>query len=193
MTDDHKVISTGFPTLDKLLGGGLQSNEISIMVSKKGSPTQFLFPYTPSQAAILKEAIIFALERHEGQLDKSGQEPYMDHVLRVMLRCKTLEARVVAMLHDVVEDGRAELWEITERFGNHYSYWTEKLDRHAAESEEEYYRIIKEDIVLLEVKTADIDDNTDPIRLARLDEKTSERLKEKYHKARVALGLYYTY
>jgi hypothetical protein len=39
------------------------------------------------------------------------------------------------------------------------------------------------------VKTADIDDNADPQRLARLDLATRERLTAKYETARQLLGL----
>lgn len=40
---------------------------------------------------------------HAGQVDKGG-EPYFLHPLRVMLRMSTEEERIVAVLHDVVED-----------------------------------------------------------------------------------------
>src|SRR5438270_278019 len=51
----------------------------------------------------LEDAIALAVEAHRGQTDKIGQ-PYVLHVLRVMFRCETEIERIVAVLHDVVED-----------------------------------------------------------------------------------------
>src|SRR5215212_3273750 len=51
----------------------------------------------------LEDAIALAVEAHRGQLDKSGQ-PYILHPLRVMFRCQTDPQRIVAVLHDVIED-----------------------------------------------------------------------------------------
>ena len=51
----------------------------------------------------LNEAITLAVSAHAGQTDKAG-EPYILHVLRVMLAQKDVETMTVAALHDVVED-----------------------------------------------------------------------------------------
>jgi len=52
---------------------------------------------------ILQQLIAIAAKAHEGQVDKAGA-PYILHPLRVMLRLRTDEERIVAVLHDVVED-----------------------------------------------------------------------------------------
>jgi (p)ppGpp synthase/HD superfamily hydrolase len=51
----------------------------------------------------LERAIEIAASAHRGQVDKAGQ-PYILHPLRVMLACTDTTARIVAVLHDVVED-----------------------------------------------------------------------------------------
>lgn len=51
----------------------------------------------------LEKAIRIAVNAHYGQKDKGG-EPYIFHPLRVMDACCSLEAKIVAILHDVVED-----------------------------------------------------------------------------------------
>lgn len=51
----------------------------------------------------LAAAVQVAIRVHAGQTDKQG-EPYLLHVLRVM-RAVSDEAKVLAALHDVVEDG----------------------------------------------------------------------------------------
>lgn len=56
---------------------------------------------------ILYKAIETAALWHEGQVDKAG-EPYVLHPLRVMLAVPE-RSRVVALLHDVIEDTRCPL------------------------------------------------------------------------------------
>ena len=56
----------------------------------------------------LDRAIEIAIRAHAGQTDKGG-EPYILHPLRVMLRMGTSEQRIVAVLHDVVEDSEITL------------------------------------------------------------------------------------
>ena len=51
----------------------------------------------------LERAIEIATEAHCGQLDKAGCE-YITHPLRVMAAGKTIEEKIVGVLHDVVED-----------------------------------------------------------------------------------------
>lgn len=52
----------------------------------------------------LEKAIELATKAHEGQKDKGG-EPYILHPLRVMMEMDTDEERIVAVLHDALEDG----------------------------------------------------------------------------------------
>jgi hypothetical protein len=51
----------------------------------------------------LESSIALAAHAHAGHVDKGGA-PYILHPLRVMLAMKTDEERIVAVLHDVVED-----------------------------------------------------------------------------------------
>lgn len=51
----------------------------------------------------LERAIAIALQAHAGQKDKGG-EPYILHPLRVMLAMQHETGRIVAVLHDVLED-----------------------------------------------------------------------------------------
>lgn len=51
----------------------------------------------------LEHAIVIAAQAHAGQTDKAGA-PYILHPLKVMLRMNTDEERIVAVLHDVIED-----------------------------------------------------------------------------------------
>jgi (p)ppGpp synthase/HD superfamily hydrolase len=51
----------------------------------------------------LEKAIQIAVAAHAGQKDKEGY-PYITHPMRVMERVDGDEARIVGILHDVVED-----------------------------------------------------------------------------------------
>ena len=51
----------------------------------------------------LERAIRIAAEAHAGQTDKAGA-PYILHPLRVMMSVEGDDARIAAVLHDLVED-----------------------------------------------------------------------------------------
>jgi (p)ppGpp synthase/HD superfamily hydrolase len=124
----------------------------------------------------LEDAITLALDAHRGQSDKSGQ-PYILHPLRVMFRCTTDAQRIVAVLHDVVEDtGRtfddlrklaypedllAALDCVTKREGESYEAFVERAAANP---------------IARAVKIADIEDNLDLRRLPGVAEKDIERL-----------------
>jgi hypothetical protein len=57
----------------------------------------------PPEAALLERALALAVAKHAGQRDRHG-EPYILHVLRVMLRMPDATCRLAAVLHDIVED-----------------------------------------------------------------------------------------
>ncbi len=51
----------------------------------------------------IERAVEIAARGHSGQVDKQGR-PYILHPLRVMDGVDSIEAKIVAVLHDVVED-----------------------------------------------------------------------------------------
>ncbi len=53
--------------------------------------------------ASIEKALQIAAQAHEGQKDKDGQ-PYILHPLRVMNAVEDKTAKIVAVLHDVIED-----------------------------------------------------------------------------------------
>ena len=50
----------------------------------------------------LHKAIIIACEDHQGQFSING-EPYILHPLRLLIKAKSNEERIIAILHDVIE------------------------------------------------------------------------------------------
>ena len=51
----------------------------------------------------LEVAILIAVKAHMGQVDKAGKS-YILHPLRVMQNVESIDAKIVAVLHDVLED-----------------------------------------------------------------------------------------
>ena len=52
---------------------------------------------------LLERAIKLAEKYHEGQFDKGGH-PYIEHPLRVMEGVESIDEKILAVLHDVLED-----------------------------------------------------------------------------------------
>lgn len=133
----------------------------------------------------LNRAIKFATDAHAGQFDKAG-EPYIEHCLRVMLNCETIEEKIVALLHDVIEDKRATFEEVEKLFGYNIAHYCDILNR-KTQDDLQYYRNVSILETTLKVKHADIDDNCNRKRLIKLDKKTSVRLISKYARAKLIL------
>ena len=56
-----------------------------------------------SMQGLYNMALALATRAHEGQVDHAGA-PYILHPIRVAERCRTMEAKIVALLHDTIED-----------------------------------------------------------------------------------------
>jgi (p)ppGpp synthase/HD superfamily hydrolase len=136
----------------------------------------------------LTTAILIATKAHHGQLDKAGQ-PYILHPLRVMLRFKTEAERVVAALHDVIEDSRQAIESVTldslrwSGLPDHLVAALNALTRREGESYRDFIQRCAKDQIALRVKIADLEDNMDMSRIAV----PSEEDQRRYQKYRVAL------
>jgi (p)ppGpp synthase/HD superfamily hydrolase len=129
------------------------------------------------------DAIRTARAAHEGQVDKSGK-PYIDHPLRVMGRVSGEHARMAAVLHDVVEDTAVTDSDLLAAGCPPEVVATVlALSHRDGEGQEDYLARVRTDPVAVEVKRADIADNTSPARLALLDPATQDRLRAKYARA----------
>jgi (p)ppGpp synthase/HD superfamily hydrolase len=135
--------------------------------------------------ATLERAIRIAVEAHAGQLDKAGS-PYILHPLRVMLACQSEAARVVAVLHDVIEDTPWTMEQLeNEGFGPDILSGLDSVTKREGEDYLVFCRRAALHPLGREVKRADLLDNMDLTRLPSLTSKDLERL-ERY---RVALEL----
>ena len=115
----------------------------------------------------LQKAIVMAIEAHDGQVDKGG-EPYIFHPLRVMMKMQTEEERIVAVLHDTLEDTSLSPQEITKEFGMGVMLAVDALTRKKGETYSKYIRRVKTHSLAKKVKIADIHDNLSPSRIQAL-------------------------
>ena len=124
----------------------------------------------------LEDAIALAVESHRGQTEKAGQ-PYVLHVLRVMFRCNTEAERIVAVLHDVVEDtGRS--FDDLRRLGYSEEILAalDCVTKRDGENYEQFVERAAQNPVARRVKLADLEDNMDLRRLPSVGQKDLERL-----------------
>ena len=74
---------------------------------------------------LLDNAVVFAAERHAGQLRKGTDLPYILHPMEATAICSSFtedeEVLAAAVLHDVVEDAKVTPEEIEARFGKRIS------------------------------------------------------------------------
>ena len=136
--------------------------------------------------ATLERAIALAAEAHAGQVDKAGQ-PYILHPLRVMLRVRTDEERIAAVLHDVVEDTHVTLEALAqEGFSQAILTAVAALTKLPGETRLEAVSRAAVDSVARTVKLADNAENMDLSRIESPTEKDFARLKE-YERVRALL------
>lgn len=134
----------------------------------------------------LEKAIRIAALAHEGQWDKGGH-PYILHPLRVMLAMSTEEERIVAILHDVVEDSQTTLEDLRrEGFSDEVIKAIACLTRRADESYPEFILRLRPNEIARAVKIADIQDNKDLSRIAAPTKTDYERIR-KYDEALLLL------
>lgn len=131
----------------------------------------------------VEDAILLAVQAHTGQTDKYGQ-PYILHVLGVASRCRSVEEKVVAFLHDVVEDTDHTFDDLRKLgFSERIIEAVDCLTRHKGESYDAFVLRVAPNPLARAVKLADLEDNMDVRRSTRpMREKDAERM-EKYRKA----------
>jgi len=132
---------------------------------------------------MLERAIEISVEAHKGQLDKGGS-PYILHPLRVMGNVDGESEKIVAVLHDVVEDSN---WTfealLAEGFSNEVIEALKSVTKNS--DNEDYDSFIQramQNPIGRKVKIADLRDNLDVTRIAELGDKDLQRIN-KYKKA----------
>ena len=136
------------------------------------------------EMALLDKAIRTAAKAHKGQVDKS-KVTYMLHPLRLMAKMETVTEKIVAVLHDVIEDNKKySLKKLKKKgFPAEVIEALDCLTKRKGELYEPFIGRVKKNKLATKVKIADLEDNMDTRRLPKLTGKDLERLA-KYHRAR---------
>lgn len=133
---------------------------------------------------LLHKAASIACQAHAGQSDKQG-EPYIFHVMRVALACEG-EARMVALLHDVLED---TAWTLEGLFlaglPDAVVDAVDSLTRRKAygETYAAYIERLSHNPLAVRVKLADLADHLRPERIGSLPPEQAVSLFRRYHMA----------
>jgi len=144
--------------------------------------------------SLLANAILIAVNAHEGQVDKAGAA-YIEHPLRVAIAVEKAggtEAQIAtALLHDVVEDSEYTTERLLEEgIPQEVVEAVAALTKEEGERYEEAVERAARNPISRLVKYCDIEDNSNPDRLALLDEETQARLKAKYKRGKDVLEQY---
>lgn len=132
---------------------------------------------------LLNKAIALAAKAHSGQVDKGGH-PYILHPLRVMLNCESEQARICAVLHDVIEDTPITLEDLKdEGFTDDILVVLDCLTRRKGESYDDFIGRVVQNEIACQVKLADLNDNMDLSRIPN-SSKTDEKRIQKYQLAK---------
>ena len=129
-----------------------------------------------------EKAMQIAIKVHDGQVDKGGND-YINHPIRVSENCSLDEEKIVALLHDTIEDGDITAdYLIMQGFPHDIVDAVLSVSRNKDEGYFDFILRCKANPIGRRVKIADLKDNMDITRLNELTEKDINRLK-KYHKA----------
>ncbi|MGM9532713.1 HD domain-containing protein [Intestinibacter sp.] len=123
----------------------------------------------------LQFALELAIEKHKNQKDKSGK-PYILHPLHVMETVKSDDAKIVAILHDIIEDT-----DVTEEdllnagLSKHIVDAVVMLTKPDDIDYMDYVKKLSSNPLAKEVKLADLQNNMDLRRLSTLTERDLDR------------------
>ncbi len=128
---------------------------------------------------MIEKAIEIAMNAHKGQTDKNGQ-PYILHVMRVGLRGRTDDEKILGILHDVVEDSDWTFERLAkEGFSPTILSALECLTKKSEdEPYEEFIARVKQNHLAISVKLNDLEDNMDVRRMEFVQEKDMKRLNK---------------
>lgn len=114
---------------------------------------------------MLNKALEIAYNAHLGQTDKAGV-PYILHPMRVALHCLTEDEKIVALLHDVVEDTSITMEDLkTEGFSDEVISALCCLTKVKGEDYKTFIERVATNKLATQVKIQDLKDNMDVSRL----------------------------
>lgn len=124
------------------------------------------------------KSFIIMLKAHWKQRDK-GNHLYIFHPIRVSRKCKSKSAKLVALLHDVIEDNPNYSIEDFTFLNEEEKEALALLTHNKDIAYFDYINDVKSNKIAREVKLSDLKDNSNLNRLSTVTDKDIKRL-EKY-------------
>lgn len=132
---------------------------------------------------LLERAIDIALQAHKGQIDKGGL-PYILHPLAVMTNVETKNEKIVAVLHDVVEDTKYTIEDLRkEGFPEEILLAVDTLTRRCDEDYFDYINRVKTNELAVKIKIKDLEHNTEFKRITNFSDESLVEHIRRYKKA----------
>lgn len=145
--------------------------------------TQNMKTENEETAKLLEKAALICVTKHAGQRDKMGQA-YFQHPMRVAMRCQTDEQKMVALLHDTIEDTDVTAeYLLAEGFPQSVVDGILSVTKREGENYEDFVARAKQNPLGRVVKLHDLEDNLNALRLDRFDADMAARYN-KYLAAR---------
>lgn len=122
-----------------------------------------------------QKALELAVKKHKNQVDKAGN-PYILHPLHIMESVKNKDAKIVALLHDIIEDT-----DVTEDYLLKIGISKDIVDavvlltHNEGTDYQEYVKNLSSSPLAKEVKMADLEHNMDLRRLPILKQRDLDR------------------
>lgn len=152
------------------------------LCQNKNKGLQLVFESDGIERTLIQQyikALDLASLKHLEQKDKAGM-PYFGHIARVSNACKTGPAKVVALLHDIIEDTDVTSEQLEEAGMPEFVIKAVLcLTRKNGEPYEDFIRRAAKNPIAREVKIADLEDNMDVRRLENVTEDDFKRM-DKY-------------
>lgn len=130
---------------------------------------------------LLDKAFKLASRAHTGQVDKAGK-PYIEHILYVVEHVKSKKEKILAYLHDIIEDTDIEISFIREEFGDEIAEALLAISHFRQEDYFDYIKRVKKNSLAKAVKIVDLLHNIRLDRLENINKSDIERVK-KYKRA----------
>ena len=130
----------------------------------------------------LELAYAIALVAHKGQVDKVGVD-YINHPLTVSNNCTGDDEKIVALLHDALEDTKVTKEDLLLFFDSYIVEAVCLLTHNPNDSYMDYLAKIKANPIAKAVKLADLKHNMDLSRFPNPTQCDIERVEKKYKPA----------
>lgn len=124
-----------------------------------------LYALREKSAKLLDKAALLCITKHAGQRDKMGRA-YFQHPMRVAMRCLSDDEKIVALLHDTIEDSDVTVeYLLAEGFPQYIIDGILSVTKRDGENYNDFVARAAQNTLGRVVKLRDIEDNLDVLRL----------------------------